>query len=346
MPYLILENGRIFEGSFAGTECSCKAEIVFNTSMVGYLEILTDKSNAGKIVVQTFPMIGNYGTIKEDIDGACTPAGYIAREIAAEPSNFRCDQTLGEYLEGAGIPALCGIDTRELTRIIRKEGSMKAIICKELPERLDFDFTPEENLCEKVSTKEKYTIPASKEKKCRIAVLDLGLKKSFADELAQRGAELTVFPHNASAEQILADSPDALFITHGPSDPNTEHEKIAEISKLCGCLPIFAVGLGNQLLALCRGGASEKHKYGHRGANHPVKFKGNGRTYISEQNHGFYISTLPTNATVSFINENDGTPEGIDYTDISAFGVDFYPDGKNFSFLFDRLIEMTDEKNR
>ena len=345
--YIILEDGHIFCGERFGAEKDVVGELVFTTGMGGYIETLTDPSYYGQIVIQTFPLIGNYGMIPEDKESA-GPAlfGYIVRDLCDYPSNFRCESTLGEYLKECGIPGICGVDTRELTRIIREHGVMNAKIVSEIPadkpaELLSYTV---HDAVKSVSCTENYTVPAVGEKKFSVALLDLGAKENIARELSKRGCEVTVFPYDTDADTLCGY--DGIMLSNGPGDPAENTEVINNIKNIIGRKPVFGICLGHQLLALASGAKTDKLKYGHRGVNQPVRSMESGRVFISSQNHGYAVisDSLPKGAHVSFENTNDGTCEGIDYPELSAFSVQFHPEAcsgpKDTNFLFDRFINM------
>ena len=344
--YLILQDGQVFEGVRFGAETDTVGELVFTTGMCGYVETLTDPSYAGQIVMQTYPLIGNYGIIREDFEGACCVKGYVVREYCDTPSNFRTDCDLDAYLKEQGVPGLCGVDTRELTRIIREHGVMNAAICDEIPA----DLTPIETyavtgVVEAVSCKESSVYPAEGEERFRVSLLDYGAKRNIVRELQKRGCTVTVLPASTSAEDILAADPDGVMLSNGPGDPAENTYQIEQIRKLLGKVPMFGICLGHQLTALAAGGSTYKLKYGHRGVNQPVRDVEGVRTYITSQNHGYAVDSDTVKlGKVRFVNANDGTCEGIDYPELKAFTVQFHPEActgpKDTSFLFDQFVEL------
>lgn len=387
--FLILEDGTVFEGTHIGAEKEIISEIVFNTSMAGYLEVLTDPSYAGQAVCMTYPLIGNYGVCMEDMESRQPwPDGFIVRELSRIPSNFRCDKTIQEFLTENGVPGIAGIDTRALTKILREKGTMNGMITTDenydlqsiLP-RLKAYTTGK--VVEKVTCESKYTVKGSQTleengpisgsavytgekekkptlvrelngKKKKVALLDLGTKKNIAQSLAQRGCDVTVYPALTSAEEILADQPDGIMLSNGPGDPKECESVIREIKKLYDSdVPIFAICLGHQLMALATGADTFKMKYGHRGGNHPVKDLKTGRVYITSQNHGYVVDMDrldPKVATPAFVNVNDGTCEGLSYTGKNIFTVQYHPEAcpgpQDSGYLFDRFIQMMEvEKN-
>ena len=344
--YLILQDGQVFEGVRFGAETDTVGELVFTTGMCGYVETLTDPSYAGQIVMQTYPLIGNYGIIREDFEGACCVKGYVVREYCDTPSNFRTDCDLDTYLKEQGVPGLCGVDTRELTRIIREHGVMNAAICDEIPA----DLTPIETyavtgVVEAVFCTESSVHPAEGEERFRVSLLDYGAKRNIVRELQKRGCTVTVLPASTSAEEILAADPDGVMLSNGPGDPAENAYQIEQIRKLLGKVPMFGICLGHQLTALAAGGSTYKLKYGHRGVNQPVRDLNGVRTYITSQNHGYAVDGDTVKlGKVRFVNANDGTCEGIDYPELKAFTVQFHPEActgpKDTSFLFDQFVEL------
>ena len=344
--YLILQDGQVFEGVRFGAETDTVGELVFTTGMCGYVETLTDPSYAGQIVMQTYPLIGNYGIIREDFEGACCVKGYVVREYCDAPSNFRTDCDLDTYLKEQGVPGLCGVDTRELTRIIREHGVMNAAICDEIPA----DLTPIKTyaitgVVEAVSCKEPDRYPAEGEECFRVSLIDYGAKRNIIRWLQKRGCTVTVLPATISADDILAADPDGVMLSNGPGDPAENTYQIEQIRKLLGKVPMFGICLGHQLTALAAGGSTYKLKYGHRGVNQPVRDLNGVRTYITSQNHGYAVDGDTVKlGKVRFVNANDGTCEGIDYPELKAFTVQFHPEActgpKDTTFLFDRFVEL------
>ncbi len=344
--YLVTEDGRSFEGYAFGAESEACGELVFNTGMVGYIETITDPAYFGQIVVETFPMIGNYGIIPEDFEGKCALKALVVREWCDTPSNFRCEYDLDKFLKDNGIVGIYGIDTREITKHLRENGVMNAKICYNLPENLDdiknYAVT---NAVASVTCTEAYTREAVGASKYNVTVIDYGVKKSFIDELCRRGCDVKVVPANTSAENILADKPNGVFLSGGPGDPTENVEYIAEIQKLFGKVPMFGVGLGHQLMALANGASTYKLKYGHRGGNQPSHRVNTNRTYITSQNCGYAVAANSVKGgSVDYVNANDDTCEGISYADSKAFSVQFYPEAieglHSTSFLYDKFIEL------
>lgn len=341
--YLVLQSGSVYEGFLLGADTETEGEIVFTTAMTGYMETLTDPSYYGQIVVQTFPMIGNYGAIGEDAEsGGVFARGYVVRELCESPSNYRSSGTLDAYLKARGIPCVCGVDTRAVTKEIRESGVMNAKIVKDLSHFPDFASYRVENAVKNAGGKAR--VAGGGDAKYRVAFLDYGAKENIVRCLVKRGAEVSVFPHDAAAEDILGGGFDGLVLSNGPGDPKENVFEIGELKKLLGRLPIFGICLGHQLLALAAGGDTKKLKYGHRGANQPVKDLKSGRVYITSQNHGYAVDEkLPAGARVTFVNVNDGTVEGVEYEGKNAFTVQFHPEAcggpKDSEGLFDRFFE-------
>ena len=359
--YLILEDGTIFTGKSIGSTKEVISEIVFNTSMTGYLEVLTDPSYAGQAVAMTYPLIGNYGICRKDMEakGSSTD-GFIVRELSRLGSNFRNEQSIQDFLAEQEIPGIGGIDNRALRKILREKGTMNGMITTAEPKDLDTVLSKIKEysvrgVVEQVTTKKilsyqpgdldtDSSIPVIK----KVAILDVGTKYNIARCLLKRGCEVTIYPAYTRAEDILAAGPDGIMLTNGPGDPKECTEIIAELKKLYRSdVPIFAICLGHQLMALASGCDTEKMKYGHRGANHPVKDRETGRVYISSQNHGYVVKedSIPEDvAEPAFVNVNDGTVEGLKYKNKNIFTVQFHPEAcagpKDSEVLFDRFIKM------
>ena len=345
--YLVLGTGEIFEGTRIGAECDSIGELVFTTGMVGYIETLTDPSYAGQIVMQTFPLIGNYGIIEEDFEGECAVKGYVVREECDYPSNFRSEYELDRFLKEHNVPGICGVDTRELTRIIREHGVMNAMICSAPPaDTADINSYVVSGVVAEVSCGEKTVVPAEGEKKYSVTLIDYGAKRNIVRCLAKRGCEVTIVPQDTPAEDILAAGPDGIMLSNGPGDPEENTYSIAQIAKLVGKVPVFGICLGHQLTALAMGGRTIKLKYGHRGGNQPVKEVGGRRTYITSQNHGYAVvaESLKGIGRELYINANDGSCEGMEYPGKNCFTVQFHPEAcggpMDTEFLFDRFIDM------
>ena len=345
--YLVLNNGQVFEGTRIGAEGDGLGELVFTTGMTGYLETLTDPSYAGQIIMHTFPLIGNYGVIPADFEGPCLAKGYVVRELCDTPSNFRSEYALDRFLKEHNIPGICGVDTRALTRMIREEGVMNALICGEVPA----DLTPIRSYAvtggvRAASCKMAQVFPAMGEEKYHVALLDYGAKHHIVESLQERGCRVTVLPHDTSAEDVLALSPDGLMLSNGPGDPKENVFEIRQLKKLMGRLPVFGICLGHQLAALALGGDTVKLKYGHRGANQPVKDLKIGHCFITSQNHGYAVvsESVKDIAELRYVNANDFSCEGLDYPKYNCFTVQFHPEASagphDTGFLFDRFVGM------
>ena len=354
--FLILEDGHVFTGTSIGSRKEIISEIVFNTSMTGYLEVLTDPSYAGQAVCMTYPLIGNYGICYEDQESLRPwPDGYIVRELSRMPSNFRSQDTIQNFLKRFDIPGIAGIDTRALTRILREEGTMNGMITTD--ENYDLEqIIPKlkayrtGKVVEKVTCSEVSVMKGSGPK---VALLDFGMKNNIADSLNRRGCQVTIYPAWTKAETVLEAAPDGIMLSNGPGDPKECTEIIKEIRKLYDSnIPIFAICLGHQLMALATGADTKKMKYGHRGGNHPVKDLETGRVYITSQNHGYVVDTEtldPSVAVPAFVNVNDGTNEGLRYLNKNIFTVQYHPEAspgpQDSAYLFDRFIDMMGGNN-
>ena len=368
---LILEDGSEFLGKSFGKKGTAIGEIVFTTSMTGYLETLTDPSYFGQIVVQTFPLIGNYGIDENDMESKkAWPAGYVVRDLCSNPSNFRSQKSLNQWLGEQDVISILGIDTRQLTRKIREKGVMNCAITTEkyinksdiLNRIRKFKI---KDAVKSVSTKtqQKYqdfsniSKPfgeyVSREKNFKICLMDFGAKQNIIRSLLQRGASVITLPYNATAEQIKRLEPDGIMLSNGPGDPAENVEIVNNLRKIQKLeVPIFGICLGHQLLALANGAKTKKLKYGHRGANQPVIDKTLEKTFITSQNHGYAVveeSLGKGVGRVSHYNANDKTCEGIEYTKIPAFTVQFHPEAcagpLDTSYLFDRFFRLV-EKNK
>ncbi|MDE7306496.1 MAG: carbamoyl phosphate synthase small subunit, partial [Clostridia bacterium] len=323
--------------------------LVFTTGMTGYIETLTDPSYYGQLVTQTFPLIGNYGIIKPDCESKKPwVSAYIVREKCDDPSNFRCEETLDKYLEDNGIVGIYGIDTRELTKIVREAGVMNAAITSAPLQKFDeVKAYKIKNAVDSVTCREVEYY--GNENGIKVVVWDFGAKDNIIRELVKRGCYCIKVPSFYTAEQILALNPQGLMLTNGPGDPAENIGIIENLKLLAGKLPIFGICLGHQLFALAMGGKTKKMKYGHRGANQSVKNIDTGRVYISSQNHGYEVlsSSLHGKGKLSYVNANDNTCEGFDYPELNAFTVQFHPEAcggpHDASFLFNKFINNVKE---
>ena len=349
--FLILEDGTVFTGTSIGSKKEIISEIVFNTSMTGYLEVLTDPSYAGQAVCMTYPLIGNYGICHEDQESLRPwPDGYIVRELSRIPSNFRCEDTIQNFLKRYDIPGIAGIDTRALTKILREKGTMNGMITTNADYKLE-EVLPKlkayttGRVVERVTCEEKKVLKGSGPK---VALMDFGAKDNIARSLNKRGCQVTIYPAFTKAVEILGDNPDGIMLSNGPGDPKECTSIIEEIKKLYDSqVPVFAICLGHQLMALATGADTRKMKYGHRGGNHPVKDLETGRVYISSQNHGYMVDTDtldPQVAVPAFENVNDKTNEGLKYIGKNIFTVQFHPEAcpgpQDSGYLFDRFMKM------
>ncbi len=347
--YLTLASGEVFEGYRLGADGDAVGELVFSTSMCGYLEALTDPNYKGQILLQTFPMIGNYGLISSDFESAKPHlAGYVVREMCDEPCNFRSEGELESLLKDNGVACIYGVDTRSLTRVIREQGIVNAIITdeKELNEE-------QKKILREYSVKQPVLDVTCKEEEVigdgemRVVLWDMGVKNSLIKEMTSRGCTVIKVSATTTAERILELRPNGILLSDGPGDPNDNQSIVDELAKLSfRGIPIMGIGLGHQLLALAMGGNTLKLKYGHRGANQAVVYTVTGRAYITSQNHGYAVdaATLPRGAKLLFFNLNDGTCEGLEYENAQAFSVQFVPESaggpQDLGFLYERFIKM------
>ena len=349
--FLILEDGTVFNGTSIGSTREVISEIVFNTSMTGYLEVLTDPSYAGQAVTMTYPLIGNYGICYKDMESLkAWPDGYIVRELSRMPSNFRCEDPIQKFLADNDIPGIAGVDTRALTKILREKGTMNGMITTNenynldeiLPKIKEYKVT---GVVDKVTCSEKKVLKGDGP---RVALYDFGAKNNIARSLNSRGCEVTIYPARTPAEEVLKTNPDGIMLSNGPGDPKECVSEIEEIKKLYNSdVPIFAICLGHQLMALATGADTHKLKYGHRGANHPVKDLKTGKVYISSQNHGYVVDETTLNPEIArpaFENVNDKTNEGLEYIGKNIFTVQFHPEAcagpQDTAYLFDRFMDM------
>ncbi|MBL0388763.1 glutamine-hydrolyzing carbamoyl-phosphate synthase small subunit [Tumebacillus sp. ITR2] len=351
---LILEDGTVFEGVAFGAEGESFGEVVFNTGMTGYQEVLTDPSYYGQIVTMTFPLIGNYGVNVDDIESAHPHVrGFVVREWAEHPSNWRNRGDLDAYLKRNNILGIHGIDTRMLTKKIRVRGTMAGVITtldtsvEEYVSKLNTDNLLPRDQVARVTTKSTYRCPGEQR---RIVAMDFGMKSGVLRSLVARGCDVTVVPAHTSAEEILNWEPHGVMLSNGPGDPADLHEIIETVRALLGKVPIFGICLGHQLISLACGAKTDRLKFGHRGANHPVKDLLNGRCYITSQNHGYVVvpeSLEGTGLELTHINQNDGSVEGVQHTKYPAFCVQYHPEARpgpdDSDYLFDRFMDMIDK---
>jgi carbamoyl-phosphate synthase small subunit len=346
---LLLEDGTVVEGVSFGAQNAVLGEVVFNTSMSGYQEILTDPSYCDQMVVMTYPLIGNYGINRDDSETLEPFAkALIVRDYAESGSNWRLQDELSDWLKQKGIIGISGVDTRMLTRIIRRKGTMKAAIgtgditVEQLRTMLNQPLPRDQ--VKRVSTPVRYRIPGTKEK---VVLIDFGSKHGILRHLTERGCNVTVVPYNTTAEEIMTLCPDGVVLSNGPGDPEDVPEAIETISRLIGRVPLFGICLGHQLLALASGAKTEKMVFGHRGGNHPVKELTSGKILMTSQNHSYTVNLESVKGTplkVTHINQNDGTVEGLAIPEQHAFSVQFHPEAspgpEDSGELFARFIEM------
>lgn len=353
---LILEDGTILIGEGFGSEQETIGEVVFNTGMTGYQEILSDPSYCGQIVTLTYPLIGNYGINRDDFE-SIHPAvkGFIVKEAADFPSNWRKQFTINEYFQIKKIPGIAGIDTRKLTRLIRQFGTLKGAICsidadpEQILRTLRTTSLPADQVAQ-VSTKNAYPSPGRGK---RVVLVDFGMKHGILRELNSRGCDVVVVPYNTTAEEILQLLPDGIMLSNGPGNPKDVPEAIAMIKGVLGKVPLFGICLGHQLFALACGGDTRKMKFGHRGSNHPVKDLATGKISMTSQNHGYTVdleSLENTRLAVTHIAINDGTVEGLKHLDYPAFTVQYHPEAspgpEDANNLFDQFMQMIEGKRQ
>ncbi|MEI2355116.1 carbamoyl phosphate synthase small subunit [Mesobacillus zeae] len=349
---LVLEDGTVFIGEGFGSDTQKFGEIVFNTGMTGYQEILSDPSYCGQIVTLTYPLIGNYGINPDDFE-SISPAvsALVVREAAEFPSNWRSGQTIDSYLKMKGIPGISGIDTRKLTKIIRTHGTLKAAICgvdvnpAEIVEKLAATKLRNDQV-KQVSTKSPYPSPGRGR---RVVIVDFGMKHGILRELNDRNCDCIVMPYNATAEEILRLDPDGIMLSNGPGDPKDVPEAIEMIRGVLGKVPLFGICLGHQLFALACGADTTKMKFGHRGSNHPVKDLKTGKVAITSQNHGYTVDSTSISGTdleITHIALNDGSIEGLAHQKAAAFTVQYHPEAspgpEDAGGLFDQFLEMVE----
>ncbi|HAS73938.1 MAG TPA: carbamoyl phosphate synthase small subunit [Clostridiales bacterium UBA8960] len=351
---LILENGMVFEGVAFGHKETCVGEVVFNTGMTGYQEVLTDPSYYGQIVTMTYPLIGNYGINLDDSESASAKVrGFIVREKCEFSSNFRSEIELDKYLKQQKIMGITGIDTRALTRLIRNYGTMKGVITTELLSerclKAYFDSFDNTNAVYEVTSKETHEIDKTKsavtvDKPVKVSLMDFGAKRNIIRSLQSRGCHVTVYPASTKAETLLNDGSDLVFLSNGPGDPEDLTAIIAEVEKMIGQKPVAGICLGHQIIALAKGGQTAKLKFGHRGCNHPVKDLEKNKVYITSQNHGYHVSKLPKGFEVTHISMNDQSIEGMRNDALAVFSVQFHPEASpgpvESGYLFDEFLEL------
>ena len=343
---LILESGERFSGEMFGEIKDIVGEVVFTTGMTGYQETLTDPSYAGQIVTMTFPLIGNYGINLEDMEAdKVNLTAFVVREKCDYPSNFRNEMTLDDFLKQQGVVGLSGIDTRKLTKIVRNSGVMKGVIVRGEPTddevRALLLSLDNSDVIMRTTTREKYILNRRGDK--HVAFIDMGAKDGILRELQKRKCKITVFPANASYEEIMEVKPDLVFLSNGPGDPLDAPGTVDVVKKLIGKVPVCGICMGHQVIGLALGCKTEKLKFGHHGGNQPVKDLTTGKVYITSQNHNYIVSDLPDDVLETFINVNDGTCEGIAHKTLPVESVQFHPEAApgplDVGFLFDRFLK-------
>ena len=352
---LILEDGTEILGYSFGAACDKVCEIVFNTSMVGYQEILSDPSYTYQAVVMTYPLIGNYGMADDDYETENPTLGaFIVSEVNHEPSNFRSTATLSSVMKKYDIPGISGVDTRKLTRYIRDNGMCKVLICGlDTPREKGMDILKKTEIpkdaVSKVTSKgiKEATIPDAV---FHIAAIDCGMKQNIVRSFNKRGCRVTVLPYNTKAEDIIGLSPDGIFISNGPGDPSDVPELIETVKSLHGKYPMFGICLGHQIISLSYGAECYKLKFGHRGGNHPVKNLSTGKIEITSQNHSYAVdieSLKNTPLSVTHINLLDNTVEGVENKKDKVFSVQYHPESapgpEDSTYLFDKFLKMMEE---
>jgi carbamoyl-phosphate synthase small subunit len=357
--HLVLEDGAVFHGVSAGSPTGGYGEVVFNTSMTGYQEILTDPSYAGQIVVMTYPLIGNYGVNEDDVESArIQAAGLVIREECTEPSHWRSRATLQAYLQAAGIPCIAGVDTRALTRRLRSGGVlMGAIGVDEAPEETlaRLRSSPRyanQDLVHEVTVATRYNWPSDGDSRGRIAILDAGLKFNIPRVLAARGYQSIILPCDTPAEDVVDTGATGVVLSPGPGDPAQLDNLVATARTLVQRLPVMGICLGHQILGRAFGAKTYKLKFGHHGANHPVQDLATGAVHITTQNHGYAIDPdgLTAGAELSHLNLNDGTCEGLRHRELPVVSIQYHseagPGPHDNEYLFDRFLELVEQSRR
>ncbi|ADO84348.1 glutamine-hydrolyzing carbamoyl-phosphate synthase small subunit [Ilyobacter polytropus] len=353
---LYLEDGTVYEGKGFGYEGVSSGELVFNTSMTGYQEILTDPSYAGQVITMTYPLIGNYG-VNETFNEAdkSYAKGMVVKAVSENPSNFMSEGDFDKFLKKMKIVGVYGVDTRAVTKKIRDNGAMKCVISSRKLTQSEIDehmgtIKTEDDWMRVVGTQKAYKVPGDG---FRVALIDFGVKENIIRNLQKRGCHVTVYPFNATSEEVMAGNPDGVLLSNGPGDPKFAVEGIEAAKDFIGKIPMFGICLGHQVISLAIGGDTYKTKFGHRGGNHGVLDIDRNKSFISSQNHGYATeekSLAGTGARVNFINLNDNTVEGIEMENYPVFSVQFHPEGapgpEDTTYLFDKFIKfMKESKN-
>lgn len=350
--YLYLENGQVLEGQSFGASGTAMGELVFNTCITGCVESLTDPSYYGQLVVYTFPQLANYGICQADkVSDKARMGGVVVREYCQEPSNFRCDDTVDSFLKEQNVVGIAGIDTRMLTQTLRDNGVMNAVITTEEPPDLEaLKAFRVANAAQTTSTTEKRVLSPQGQAQCSVAMVDYGASQTIADRLVIRGCQVTLFPYNTPAEEILSGGFDGVMLSDGPGDPAENAALAEEVKKLMGKTPVFGIGMGHQLMALAQGGKTLKLKFGHRGGSQPVKDLASGKVLITTQNHGYAVDAASLEGTQGvqrYVHINDGSCEGVDYPALKAFSLQFHPEAHGGPIdghtAFDRFVDMMKE---
>lgn len=350
--YLYLENGQVLEGQSFGASGTAMGELVFNTCITGCVESLTDPSYYGQLVVYTFPQLANYGICQADkVSDKARMGGVVVREYCQEPSNFRCDDTVDSFLKEQNVVGIAGIDTRMLTQTLRDNGVMNAVITtEETPDLEALKAFRVANAAQTTSTTEKRVLSPEGQAQCSVAMVDYGASQTIADRLVIRGCQVTLFPYNTPAEEILSGSFDGVMLSDGPGDPTENAALAEEVKKLMGKTPVFGIGMGHQLMALAQGGKTLKLKFGHRGGSQPVKDLASGKVLITTQNHGYAVDAASLEGTQGvqrYVHINDGSCEGVDYPALKAFSLQFHPEAHGGPIdgqtAFDRFVDMMKE---
>ena len=364
--WIALENGTVLEGKAAGADGEASGDIVFNTAMTGYHEILTDPSYAGQVVLMTYPLIGNYGVAEEDAEsGSSWAEAFVMREMAARPSSFRADVSLRDWLCSRGVVAIEGVDTRRLTRMTRTEGSLRCVVSTEdgdteslLAKARATRSTDGRDLASVVTCPQEYTWDAAFDssyphqlgeiegERIRCVAYDFGLKRNILRSLVHCGFDLSVVPAHTPAGEVLARDPEAVFLSNGPGDPSAVTPAIDAVADLVGKVPIFGICLGHQILSIVLGARTVKMPFGHHGANHPVRDIQTGKVEITSQNHSFAVEpqSLPSELELSHVNLNDGTIEGVRHTSLPVFSVQYPPEAApgplDSAYIFQRFRDL------